>query len=132
MGIFDKFKRKPAAPMLYQGKLMEVRLYPLEGKYGNRDHILGMNSRRNFWCELRTAVHKSGKYAGSSYPEVWVDGLLMGDIPARHLLTQPELISALNSGINGGTIFLERCESSEIAATLRLGNHMYMPRPYWQ
>ncbi|MFT4299311.1 MAG: hypothetical protein QM597_06735 [Aeromicrobium sp.] len=137
MGLFRK--KKPARPLLYQGKLIEVQLRPKEGSYPERDAVLGDRGRRNFWCVLSTRTVASGKLAGTTEVDVAVTpegskrSIIIGRVVQKQMEDDPALLAALNSGINAATVFLARDgRDGEITALLRLGPHRYMPRPYWE
>lgn len=128
MGIFT---RKPKAPALYQGQLIEAPLYPKTDLQHERRTLLGSARSKNFWCDLRGVQAKAGKYAGSTYMQVWVGKVLVGEMPPRYIVGNQSLLDALNTGINAATVWLHWDEDGNAAATLRLGNHPYMPAPYW-
>lgn len=136
MGLFGK--KKPRAPRLYEGRLIEVQLRPKEGMFPERDHVLGPRGRRNFWCDLVTGTVASGKYAGSTRVDIVVSPedertkYKIGHLLPEQMVDDAALVEALNSGINAATVLLSRDgRDGEVTAILRLGNHQYMPKPYW-
>lgn len=130
MGIFRRKPKKPEAPLLYKGELLEQQLFPFGGWQEERFRVLGDSRARNFWCTFRDDTQANGKYAGSSLVRVVVNGVVVGELPAFRLVKRPELIEALNSGINTATVFLST-DGFTASAVLRLGDHKYMPKPYW-
>lgn len=139
MGIFKKIAaafKEANAPKLYQGELIEQKLYPLEGFQDERTDAADARNRRIVWVEFNTDTVKSGKFKGSTLVRV-IDRETreeIGNLPVRYIEKNEPLLAAMNSGINAATCFLEMEQNgSDIySATLRLGEHRFMPNPYWK
>lgn len=141
MGLLSWIKKlaEPAPkekPLLYTGALIEQSLYPLdEPENSARGKLLPETGTRakNYWCTFSKRRQTTGKYAGSDVVQVLVDGKVIGELPPRFIAKKQDLMDALNSGINAATVFVyvDR-ETWGVRADLRLGEHKYMPKPYWE
>lgn len=139
MGLLSKLFGKKATqkaeePLLYKGALIEQDLYPLLVVHNSqRGRVLAKTGKRskNFWCTFSSRKQTKGKYAGSDIVQVLVDGKVVGELEPRYIVKKQELIDALNSGINAATVWI-RDDGDGVSAVLRLGEHQYMPPPYWK
>ncbi|MBM7052228.1 hypothetical protein [Rothia sp. ZJ1223] len=139
MGLLSKLFGPKAAktvepPLLYKGELIEQDLYPLLAVHSSpRGKVLAKTGRRSkvFWCTFSSRKQVSGKYAGSDIAQILVDGKVVGELEPRYIAKRQDLIEALNSGINAATVWI-RDDGDGVSAVLRLGEHKYMPPPYWK
>ena len=128
MGLLSKLFGQKAAktvepPLLYKGELIEQDLYPLLLVHDSqRGKVLAKTGRRskNFWCTFSSRKQEKGL----------VSGKVIGELEPRYIAKNQELIDALNSGINAATVWI-RDDGDGVSAVLRLGEHQYMPPPYW-
>lgn len=138
MGLLSKLFGQKAAktvepPLLYKGELIEQDLYPLLLVHDSqRGKVLAKTGRRskNFWCTFSSRKQEKGKYAGSDIVQVLVSGKVIGELEPRYVAKNQDLIVALNSGINAATVWIKD-DGDGVSAVLRLGEHQYMPPPYW-
>lgn len=131
MDILKKlFAKKIPAPTLYQGALLEISLYPLHGYQDEREQLIGDRRARVVWVEFGRNNPRGNAEPTLKLQEVRT-GLVIGDIPPRVYNKQPALLAALESGVTAATAWLT-LEGEGYEAELRLGEHKFMPNPYWK
>lgn len=130
MGIY---KHKRCAPVLWQGPHLTGILSPVAGRNLVRDAFANYRpisqletpqvGRRNLWCYF---THKrDGRVI------VKINGRKLGTVDFESADTSPGLREALNSGITGATVYLHK-ERDGWHAQIDVGDHRFMPRPYWR